>query len=430
MDTCKTRAIFILGALFVVAILSMQGIWFYQAFLTREKEFEHHVNLSLKNVAEQIYGYNGHTAPSNHLVHQLSNNYFVVLTNSHIEPGLLENWLRMEFERREINQVFEYGIYDCVNESMVYANTVEMGSSADAAWTDKSFPDWNPDNYYFGVLFPEKTTKLFFDMQHWWISTILLAFVFAYFSYVIWLFIRDKELANQQKDFVNNMTHEFKTPLATIFVSSQILSKPENLKDSDRVLRYAQIIKEESFRLTQQVQRTLEMAVDAPTELKLQKEPIDPSVFLEDFWVNLKQNPSYHSAKLSYENHIEGTRIFADKLHLGGMLHNLLENAQKYAGAYPEILLKLEASSETVAFSVRDNGIGIQKKEQKRIFKKFYRTNTGNLHEAKGFGLGLHYVKTIMKAHQGKVTVKSESGLGSTFSLIFPKIEENGPGKI
>ena len=422
MESQKTFLIFLIGALFVISILILQGIWFRQAFLAREKEFELHANLSLKKVAEQIYSYNGLTPPTSHLVSQLTPNYFVVATNSYIEPGLLETWLKSAFQSRAIEHDFEYGIYDCTYETMVYANFVSMGEGPVNHAPMREFPDWNHDNYYFGVLFPQKKSALLFDMKHWWITSLLLILVFLYFSYVIWLFLRQKKLTEIQRDFVNNMTHEFQTPLSTIGVSSQVLEKTRLQHDPERTGKYTQIILEECQKLQKQIERIL--LIDSGTGLSIHREKLALSDLLEEFIRRLKDHPAHSNLAVTVHINSPGW-ILGDQTHIRGMLQNLIDNATKYSTESPKINISLEETSRSTVLSIEDKGIGIPSHEQKKIFEKYYRVHTGNRHDVKGFGLGLYYIKTVMMSHQGRITLKSQPGSGSTFSLIFPKFSPN-----
>ncbi|MBX7181722.1 MAG: HAMP domain-containing histidine kinase, partial [Bacteroidia bacterium] len=349
-------------------------------------------------------------------VTQVSSNYFVVSMNDSLHPYLLERLLKVEFDRRNINEDFEYVIYDCFTSKIVFSKYIPHEIN-EVAPDPIEPPKWDKDNHYFGVYFPHKSRYLLSEMGIWWFSSGVLLLVVAFFGYSMSVILKQKKLSEIRNDFINNMTHEFKTPVSTISITGEMLAKPGVQQDPTRISRYATIITEETTRLRNMVERLLQMsAYDRevklnPVELDLH-EIIEHSVQSMELLLN-DRNGSI-SCKLEAPNHL----LRADKVHLTNVIYNLLDNAIKYSVENPRIEIQTFNSNKYIHIQIKDNGIGMSKDAQKHIFNKFYRVSTGNIHKVKGFGLGLNYVKLIAKAHKGFVKlVESVPGKGSIFEV-------------
>lgn len=412
------RYVLILAIISITGIIAIQIYWFSKAFDIREKQFSQTVNVALRNVVDQIINYNGKIVPQVIPVEQLSSNYFVVMVNDEIDVQLLQTLLINEFKKRELSIDFEYGIYDCVNEKMVFGNYVHFEKNEIQTSAARDLPLWKDNDYYFGVLFPNKNSALLSQMSIWIFSSFVLLIVVVFFGYALFIIFKQRKFTETQKQFINNMTHEFRTPISTIQLSSAVLQKPDIIKDIDRLNNYAQIIKEESNRLYNQVENILQAAIIEDKKLKLNKEPLDTHQLIEE----VVQNCSLVLKEKFIETNLTATKsiILADKVHFFNMIKNLVENAIKYSKEIPEVNVKTRDDKRGIVIEVSDCGIGIPKEHQKKIFRKFYRVPTGNLHDVKGFGLGLNYVKNITKIHKGRISLESAPGEGSTFSIIIP----------
>jgi two-component system phosphate regulon sensor histidine kinase PhoR len=408
-----------LAALCMIGITITQIYWVRRAFDLKEAEFERTVHTALYNVAQQIFEINKTPSPANNPVKQVSTNYFTVMVNSEIDTGLVEYLLRNEFERRNIRADFEYGVYDCSNERMVYGNYVPLQTAKEMT-TSKKLPQWGNQAYYFGVQFPNRAGHITNQMGIWSFSSAVLLLVIVFFSYTLVVMLKQRKLSEIQKDFINNMTHELKTPIATISVSTEVLKNPEIIRHPDRLLNYATIIEKENGRLKQQVERVLQMARLDKEDIGLRKDPVDVHQLIgeavQHAAVSLQEKGGQVSLALGARSHW----VSADRLHLANVIHNLLDNAIKYCATRPEIVIRTFLQDGGIAVSVQDNGIGISPENQKKVFERFYRVPTGNVHDVKGFGLGLSYVRTVLDAHRGKISLQSASGQGSTFCLWLP----------
>jgi two-component system, OmpR family, phosphate regulon sensor histidine kinase PhoR len=226
-------------------------------------------------------------------------------------------------------------------------------------------------------------------------------------------------LSEIQKDFVNNFTHEFKTPLAVMKIAADVLAQESILQQPNRLERYTAIIKNQTEHLQNQVSRLLRAASSENRTLPIEKEDINAEQLIEQALSKVQPLIEQSDAKIELKSESSGTSVFGDKAHLELAVVNLLENALKYS-SNPHIVVETGKEDNDFFISVKDNGIGIEKKYQKNIFKKFYRVPTGDVHNVKGFGLGLNFVKKIIDAHDGKIKVNSLPGIGTEFKLFIP----------
>ena len=419
MKSSTIRLIVILAALSIIGITITQIYWFKRAFNLKEAEFDRSVKTALYNVAQQIFELNKTPSSANNPVKQLTTNYFIVVINSQIDASMLEFLLRSEFEKRSIQVDFEYGIYDCSSERMVYGNYVPLKVSNEKITKKSSLPRWANGGYYFGVQFPKREGQIINQMGIWSFSSAVLLLVIIFFSYTLFIILKQKRLSEVQKDFINNMTHEFKTPISTIALSAQVLKDASIINQSERLLNYATIIENENNRLKQHVERVLQMARLDKEDIGLKKEIVEIETLLAEAIKNVSHTLSAREGKIEY--HISGSNpLLGDKFHLQNVFTNLLDNAIKYCKTTPVIQVLTSIADKGLTIEIIDNGIGISAENQKRVFQKFYRVPTGNVHDVKGFGLGLSYVKTITEAHGGRVTLLSEPDKGSTFKIWLP----------
>ncbi len=412
------RLIVILATLCITGITITQLYWVRRAFDLKEAEFERTVTAALYNVAQQIYDINDTPPPSNNPVKQLSTNYFVVMVNNELNARLLEFLLRTEFEKRNIMVDFEYGIYDCTHEKIIYGNYVPLKSKQKNI--SNSLPQWSTHGYYFGVQFPNREAHIINQMGIWSFSSFVLLLVIVFFAYTLFVILKQKRLSEVQKDFINNMTHEFKTPISTIAVSTEVLKDPNIVNQPERLLNYTSIIEKENLRLKQQVERVLQMARLDKEDMGLKKERVEMTQLIQDAIRNTSVALNEKRGIVKEECDSDPCLLHVDKLHITNVLANLLDNAIKYCRVEPEITIKTRHHAKGVTVEVHDNGIGISSENHKRVFQKFFRVPTGNVHDVKGFGLGLSYVKTIIEAHGGTITLQSEVGKGSLFRFFLP----------
>lgn len=420
MNRLTLRIVIALAVISIGGIATTQVYWVRKAFDLKENQFNDDVNRALENVASQIFEINKMAVPANGLVKQESSNYFTVLVNGPIDSNLLGFFLKNEFDKQNITADYEYGVYDCSDQCMMGGNYISPTKNKIPV-NFGELPALKMDGYYFGVRFPKIEANLISQMGIWGFSSIVLVVVIFFFAYTLFVILKQRRLSEVQKDFINNMTHEFKTPLSTIAISTGVLKDPSIIQHPERLLNYATIIENESSRLKQQVERVLQMARLEKNDVGLKKENLDLHSLIQEAVKNISM--SLNSKQGNIELCLQAENSFAevDKLHFTNVIYNLLDNAIKYTQASPALSITTRNKNGNLSIAIKDNGIGISTENQRKIFHRFYRVPTGNLHDVKGFGLGLNYVKLIVEAHRGKISVESALGNGSTFTIILPK---------
>jgi two-component system phosphate regulon sensor histidine kinase PhoR len=250
------------------------------------------------------------------------------------------------------------------------------------------------------------------------------------FAYTLITILKQKKISEMKNDFINNMTHEIKTPIATISLACEALGDKDILKSEQVYNNYINVISEENKRLGNLTERILQSAKLEKGQILLKKEEINIHEIIREAITNIRLQVENRGGKIHMQLNAENPVLQADKVHLTNVVFNLLDNANKYTLKSPQIWITTESAYSGLLISVKDNGTGISKSNQKKIFEKLYRIPTGNIHNVKGFGLGLSYVKTIVEEHGGKITLESELNKGSNFILYLPNpIPENGNGK-
>lgn len=411
MKNTSIRVLILLGVVAIAGIMFTQIFWVSSAMDSHEEQFNRSVQMALKSVVESLCVINGNDIPSNDPIDQVSSNYFIARTNYKIDLKSLDYLISGEFQKRNIELDFEYGVYDCQTDQMVYGQFVSMNGEVNQAPSGK-LPDLVKDEYYFGVYFPSKKAGLVSEMGFWQFTTVLTLIIVAFFGYAMFIILRQKRLSEIQKDFFNNITHEFKTPLATLKVSSEVLS---GSAETEKQRKYSGIILDEVGRLEKQVSQLLKASFIDHYQANT-FEIIDTGIVLEELISYFEERE-----QLSIDKNIDGhtIRMKGDRHLLETIIFNLLDNAKKYGNG------KVQVSSTVIrkwwVLMICNEGNEIPVKYQKKIFDKFYRVPTGDQHDVKGFGLGLYFVKQSTKLMKGRVSVESDNGK-TCFTLKFPVI--------
>ena len=252
------------------------------------------------------------------------------------------------------------------------------------------------------------------------VTVLLLLILIVAFAYTVITINKQKKLSELKDDFVNNLTHEFKTPIFSIALASGLLRKSDEVKKSERLTKYAELIDNEGKRLKSQVDKILQMALIDSGNFKLEKKELNLHELVEKVSRAFDLIISERNGKLILDLNARNHLIIADETHLNNIVYNLLDNAVKYTEGEPEIKVVTRDSDKGIELVIKDNGIGMGEEVQKFIFDKFYRVESGNLHTVKGFGLGLSYVKSVIDAHKGRIGLVSKRNQGSEFSIFLP----------
>jgi two-component system phosphate regulon sensor histidine kinase PhoR len=331
--------------------------------------------------------------------------------------------LRKQLMEKGISEGFELGIENDEGQIIGVGPIGDPLLLQSQGVQSKLFPNdiLGKDNFLY-VYFPAKSSHIFRQVWLPISSSIVFILVIVFcFIYAIRVIIRQKALSDIKNDFINNMTHEFKTPLATVSLAVEALQDPE-LSNQDKFrARYLGIIKDENKRLVSQVEKVLQAAALDKNDFKLKIEVIHLAELLESTVDHFGLQVESRGGKIEFQNLLKNSEIEGDAFHLTHIFNNLLDNANKYSKENPRIKVVAKDDLNQVTVTIQDQGIGMSKDAVKKIFDKFYRVPTGNVHDVKGFGLGLSYVKTMLEAHHGAIQVQSESGRGSTFTINLPK---------
>ena len=441
MKSKHIRYIIFSASIALAGVLINQGFWINKEILVqknqvkiqkknialKKEQFDYLVTLSLVNVRDKLISLNAElTELYLEPVQQITPNYFVVSFYDTINPIILENLLVEEFEQYNVQEKFEYGIYDCFADSMIFDRYVDLSSNQTTrgdVYNASNFK-WEHDGHYFGVFFSDKKDPLIIKplelSNSLIISTLVIFIVLLILSYSIVVILQQKRLSEIKTDFINNMTHELKTPISTISLSSEVLLKEGVSNNPERINQYAKIIKNENNRLELLVEKVLQIAQLNKGEFALKKELLNAHELItkciESYELIINNRNGVIGTNLNAEN----AKVLFDKTHLVNVISNLIDNAIKYSPTDPKINIYSENVNDGIEIKIIDHGKGMTKEECKHIFEKFYRVPTGSLHDVKGFGIGLFYVNFILSEHNGFINVKSEVNKGTEMKFWIP----------
>ncbi len=435
-----------LGVISITAILFIQIFWIRKTIQIQEntieiqekedslnlRQFAERTNIALRDVLKQLPGSSVNKLNLYGAVKQIRSNYFVVDIQEELLPDYLERVLKLEFYNQSINQDFIYGIYDCFTDSIVFGDRILFQKNKGYTNENDTIVEktaeklaWKTDGHYFTVLFPKvgegAIEKVSISASPWWYLFFIIVVVLIFFVFSINLILKQKRLSEIKNDFINNMTHELKTPIATIGISSEAMLKPDFANNPERLTKYAEIIFKENKRLENQVERVLNVAKLDKDKLHLKKSSCDMHSLLLEAKESFDLFPNEESIDVQLELLASKSKISLDEVHITNIIYNLVDNAKKYnTSSQPSISIKTENHKNGIQLTFTDNGIGIKREDQRAIFEKFYRVPTGNIHDVKGFGLGLYYVKIVIEAHLGTISVKSSIEKGASFIIFLP----------
>lgn len=414
MKIKKLNIIITLGFVAIIGILIAQLLWVRQAYNLEDRKFNQKVSIALQEVAEKLSG--GKTSFTENPVQIIANDYYVVNTNNEFHPVVLEHYLRTEFNRFQVNTDYVYALYNCHSDKMIYGKYMSKNQESPS---DKviNFPKHKNLIYYFSIRFPDKTTYLISSLRFWYLLTFALIIILLVYVYSIYTIIQQKKFSELQRDFINNMTHEFKTPLSSILLASESLSKQDIVKESPKLQTYTSIIINQSYKLNNHIEKILNIAKNDSSGLSLKPQKIILLPFIQEIADTIKQKNEDITILIEIENSFS---IIADEFHFTNIIYNILDNSIKYCETKPQILISAYKDSKGLYLKFKDNGMGIPAKNIPHIFEKFYRVNTKKSEGINGFGLGLFYVKKIVRQHNWKISVENNKDRGITTTIFSP----------
>lgn len=414
MKIKRLNIIITLGFVAIIGILIAQLMWTRQAYNLEDKKFNQKVNIALMEVAEKLSG--GKTSYTENPVQNIANDYYVVNINNEFHPVVLEYYLKTEFTRFQINTDYVYALYNCHSDKMIYGKYM---TSHQESPSNKviNFPKHKNLIYYFSIRFPDKTTYLISSLRFWYLLTFALIIILLVYVYSIYTIIQQKKFSELQRDFINNMTHEFKTPLSSILLASEALNKQEMVQENSKLQTYTSIIINQSHKLNGHIEKILNIAKNDAAGLSLKPQKILLLPFIQEISGNIQHKNKDLSIEINIEN---STSVMADEFHFTNIIYNLLDNSIKYCETNPVIKISTHKDSKGLYLKFKDNGMGIPAKNIPHIFEKFYRVHTKRSEEVNGFGLGLFYVKKVVQQHHWKISVENNEDKGITTTLFFP----------
>lgn len=415
MKTNKLNIIIVLGLVATIGILIVQLLWTKQSFTLEEKKFSQKAHIALLEVVKHLYEGTNHDLPTENPIKKIANDYYVVNIDNDFDAEILEFYLKSEFKKVNLITDFEYAMYNCQSDEMVYGNYISATNK-----TPKNvsvyFPKHKDLVYYFAIRFPSETSYLFNSLRFWFILSTGLIIVLLVYVYSIYTIIQQKKYSELQRDFINNMTHEFKTPLSSILIASTYLKQQETIKTDEKLDKYTQIIINQGNKLNNHIEKILSISKWDTIPMTLEKHKIEIIPIIESVIENI--NLKYDTTAITIKSISPSLFISADEFHFSNLVYNILENAIKYSDGKPEIIIKISKTKNHLLLQFIDNGTGISEKDLPFVFDKFYRIPGKKNHEVNGFGLGLFYVKKVCTLHQWKISIKNNSEKGITVSIL------------
>ena len=420
----------------LMGLIFFQVLWIRQAVDAKEQQFEEHLKIVTATAGTDLVDKKGKLSPFENKKNKdavTSLNVFPPTITHRLSRDEIRNTIKNAFEKHEMKDVpFEFAItptsmmgeeLQSEKFSKLYqdtANNLTIVYSLESP-TGSISENLSPEELLV-VLVPHVKTIIWKQMSWMVVGAVLFTIIiFCAFFITVKALLKQKKLSEIKSDFINNMTHEFKTPLATISLAVDALKNEKVINDREKSDYFTGIIKEENKRMNKQVETILQAAMLDKQQIQLNLKLLHAHDFITTALNNITLPLEEKQGVMEIQFNAQDDLIRADEVHFTNLINNLLDNAVKYSNENPVICLTTMNISGYLRIKVEDNGIGMSKETLHRIFEKFYRAHTGNIHNVKGFGLGLSYVKTIVTAHKGKIKAESTLGKGSCFTIDLPQ---------
>lgn len=415
------KLLIVLSSIALAGIIFSQVYWVNKAVELRKEQFDNSVRIAAKSVVSQFLDKKNDTIFIEHL-RLLSCRKMRLEVTDVIQPFVLDSLLQQELKCMNLKTVYYFGIYNNYNNRFVAGKYLLNESKIIKSPYQFSLASiYKSGDYYLGVYFPHKTSIVIRNMWVMLVFSFLFMIVLVTsFVFVIYTILRQKKLSEMKSDFINNLTHEFKTPIATTSLAAEMLMRKDVSKDSAKVIKYGKVILYESNRLQSQVEQILQIASLENGSFEFKYKKVDLHQLLENVVESFELRITKNKILLTSEFNADVFIVSTDIIHITNVFYNLIDNAIKYTPEKPEINIKSWNTKKEIVIRFTDNGIGISREHQKYVFKNLYRVPTGNLHDVRGFGLGLYYSKNVVESLGGHISLSSESGKGSSFDVYLP----------
>jgi len=420
MRSATLKWIVLLSTLLVAAIIIVQLYWLNKVYSLEERQFNTNIVKSVRGLFEDMDLVDSPGLELKNLIEHPDPNTFLVQIDSIPRIDSLKYFLVNEFQDFGVLADCKLSVYDDEKKKYIYEEYLPAAASRHPLNSESNTPAVQKNYPYINLYFPHREQYILAELTFWLVAAILLLISLVAFAASLFYLYRQKTLNEVQKDFVNNFTHEFRTPLAVMKLAADVLISPSIVKQPERLITYSSIVKEQTEHLQRQVEKLLKTATSDSNRLQLEKELFTLNDLVNDVLHQIDPMIKEKEVKVDLDLEEENIQIFADRSHIAMVLVNLLENAIKYSDR-PHVVIKTAGLNDGFSISVKDNGVGIEKKYTKHLFKRFFRVPTGNVHNVKGFGLGLNFVKKVVDTHRGKIIVNSLPGIGTEFKILLPK---------
>ncbi|WP_396160459.1 sensor histidine kinase [Flavobacterium sp.] len=417
MKLSRFNIVIIIGFLAIVGVIIMQLFLINNAHKLAKKDTEDKIFFALQDVLEKLYKDNLTGLLVSNQVEKVSGNYFTVNVNYEFENSILEHYLISEFEKNNLDVDFEYAVYNCSSDKMAFSNHINSNGKKEPIKCPTCFTKNPKYTYYFAIRFPDIEQNYFKNLNQYWIFTTVLFLVLIIYVYSVVLMLKQKKYTELQKDFINNMSHEFKTPLASILIASNYVKEQNEIKDNPKLKKYNQIVINQTNKLNEHIEKILYVAKTESKQMLIDKTKFELKPILDLVKDNII---------LRYDTEIDidifVTKILilkADEFHVYNILFNLVDNAVKYSGLSPKIEIIVTEINQKLSIQVKDNGCGIPTKDLPFVFDKFYRVSRQDIKNIEGFGIGLSYVKKICDLHRWKITIANNTDKGIVVTIII-----------
>lgn len=408
MKHIHLRGIILLGTVVLICLLAIQLYWLNRAFNVAERQFDHSVQMALRRVAGSV--------ASEPEIKRLSSRFFFVVVNAALDDSMVDALVRKEFLLRDLAGNYELGIYNAADDTLVYGHYVKATRNAiidEPAGSVKSVAAKN-----FAIYFPEKASYLAAEMDIWIFSTVVLLCMTGFFAYAMASLLREKRFSDLKNDFINNMTHELKTPVTNIRIAAEIL----NGKAADPQSKaYIDILLRENKKLQQKIEHVLYSA--AAEQMKnLSLEVLDVNKLIAECAEAFQMKIRQREGNIKMEFQATNVSIAGDRMLLMQAIGNVIDNAEKYSNGKPNIVVRTQETASEISIDIMDKGIGIPEKMTSKVFDKFFRVPAGDVHNIKGFGLGLNFARNVIRSHRGRITLFSELDKGTDVRIFLPRV--------
>lgn len=415
----------VIATVVITTIICFQLVWLNKIYRLEQKEFDHAIARAVRSLYDDIGLKLNPSYNLSELIETPNSRTFFIRLDSLPATDSLAGLVRDELENEGVFTNTYVGLYD--GRRHTYTDTAFLPSPTAPRAERLRLPEPPGGHAWLTLYFPYRDQYVLGLMHVWIIASVILVVVLLLLGGSLYYFYRQKFLNETQRDFVNNFTHEFKTPVSVITLAAEVLEQPSITDKPEKLRRYAGIIKEQTAHLQQQIERLLQHAHADAQQLHLNRQPVDLHQLVTQAIDNLEPLAAAKGAEVQCTLEARNATLLADPAYLLIVITNLLENGLKYA-EHPKLQVSTRNENGSVLLSVKDNGRGIEARYLGRIFQKFYRVPTGNEAPARGFGLGLAFVKRIVQAHHGRISVQSIPGVGSEFVVKLQTANQHAHG--